>query len=104
MKVLVMSEDKWLHNAMAFEDVADLRPAMTAIDLPEGCQLAVVENLKGYTQCESAERCATAYCVHHSPHKEADEPCDGTRTCATTKLPCRCLPIQVSRVIQEVRL
>lgn len=56
MKVLVMSEEKWeaLDDIFYSErEVIALRKAMTTIDIPDGCVLAVV--------AENAEKVAAAY-------------------------------------------
>lgn len=102
MKVLVMSEEKWdtLDDIFYSErEVIALRKAMTTIDIPDGCVLAVARH-EGDVMCSNATACDSD-CHHKHAHWFDADLCD-TAECHDTKVMVKCVP--QLRVIQEVKL
>jgi len=72
MKVYVMSPDKWAELSAGrdsktwptcFLSIDDVEAAMTPIDIPDGCQLAVVDTNHGIGFQEEADYCRVVQVV-----------------------------------------
>lgn len=100
MKVYVISEDAWNEGqGVVFEDAFRMRSAMTPIDIPDGCQLAVARN-EGDVMCSNAAACDSD-CYHKHPHRFDMDLCD-TALCHDTGVMVKCVP--QLRVVQIVEV
>jgi hypothetical protein len=87
------SEEPWqtqVDNAVA---------AMTPIDIPDGCQLAVARH-EGDVMCSNAAKCDRD-CYHNRPHRFDADLCDSDE-CDDTKVVVKCVP--QLRVVQVVEV